>query len=94
MLALEDYCVVASRFLSPGLVHEFSRWVQSHRPRYIGRGFMHQELDNSHEKEYAASLLAQSRLEVTFTGAGLPICLGIPDFLRSLGVGIWGRMDL
>ena len=55
---------------------------------------MHQELDNSCEKEYTARLLAQSRLKVAFSGAGLPICLGIPDFLRSLNVGIWGRMDL
>ena len=94
MLSLEDYYVGASRFLSSGLVHEFSRWVQSHRPRYFGNGFMHQELDNSHEKEYAAILIAQSRLKVAFTGAVLPTCLSIYDILRSLGVGIWERMDL
>jgi len=55
---------------------------------------MHQELDNSHEKEYAAILIAQSRLKVAFTGAVLPTCLSIYDILRSLGVGIWERMDL
>ena len=55
---------------------------------------MHQELDNSREKENTVRLIAQSRLKVTFTGSGLSICLGIPDFLRSLGVRIWGRMDL
>ena len=55
---------------------------------------MHLELDNFREKEYMVRFLAQSRLKVAFTGTGLPICLEIPDFLRSLSVGIWGRKDL
>ena len=55
---------------------------------------MHQELDYSHEKEYAARLLAQSLLIIAFTGAVLPTYLGFPDFLRSQGMGIWGCMDL
>ncbi len=43
------------------------------------------------EIEQAAELLAQSRVSVALTGAGLSTRSGIPDF-RSPGIGLWERL--